>query len=423
MSQTKAQLIADLTQPLVLDEQGELRFGDSDGSNYVGFKAAATVSTNRIWTLPAADGTNGQALVTDGSGTFSFADAGGASAINDLSDAVTYDSGTGIGLGTGALANDDDSDNYNTALGYNALNASTSGNENVAVGYSALSVSTTGYENTAVGYQAGDALTSGQRNVFVGMGAATALTTGHTNVAVGRESMRNSTTSAANVAVGDRALRSNTTGSNNTAVGYNAMWSTTNGGYNVAVGYQAGESIGTGYYNTCVGMKAGQAGGGSGYSTSVGYKALWLATSYRNTALGYQAGDSITTGNNNIVIGYEADASSATVSNEITLGNASITSLRIPGLQSSATNGQVLTYNSTNGDIEFADAGGGGASAINDLSDAVTADSGQTIGLGTGALANDDGSSNKATALATTLLMHSRPVTEIRQLVMEPSRI
>lgn len=43
--------------------------------------------------------------------------------------------------------------------------------------------------------------------------------------------------------------------------------------------------------------------------------------------------------------------------------------------------------------------GGGGASAINDLSDAYTADSGNTIGLGTGALANDDGSDNKGTAL------------------------
>lgn len=276
---------------------------------------------------------------------------GGASAINDLSDAVTKDSGVTIGLGTGALANDDDTDNNNTALGYNALNTCSSG-----------------YDNVAVGYQAGDALTTGQRNVFLGSGAATTLTTGHTNVAVGRESMRNSTTSAANVAVGDRALRSNTTGSNNTALGYNAMWSTSTGGYNVAVGYQSGESIGSGYYNTFVGMQAGQSGGGGGYCTSVGYRALRFATSYQNTALGYQAGDSITSGSNNIVIGYDADASSATVSNEITLGNSSITSLRIPGLQSGATDGQVLTYNSTNGNIALADAGGGGGGSWNLIS-------------------------------------------------------
>ncbi len=43
--------------------------------------------------------------------------------------------------------------------------------------------------------------------------------------------------------------------------------------------------------------------------------------------------------------------------------------------------------------------GGGGASAIDDLSDAITNSSGLTIGLGTGALANDDGTSNDNTAV------------------------
>jgi hypothetical protein len=40
----------------------------------------------------------------------------------------------------------------------------------------------------------------------------------------------------------------------------------------------------------------------------------------------------LTSGTNNTLIGYEATASSATVSNEITLGNSSITRFRIPGL-------------------------------------------------------------------------------------------
>jgi hypothetical protein len=37
-------------------------------------------------------------------------------------------------------------------------------------------------------------------------------------------------------------------------------------------------------------------------------------------------------GSGNIVIGYDADASSSGVSNEITIGNSNINSLRIPGL-------------------------------------------------------------------------------------------
>ena len=61
---------------LTLNAQAELRLGDSDSSNYVGFKSPGTVGTNLIFTLPSADGTSGQALVTDASGNLSFAAAG-----------------------------------------------------------------------------------------------------------------------------------------------------------------------------------------------------------------------------------------------------------------------------------------------------------------------------------------------------------
>jgi len=57
--------------------QGDLRFADSDSSNWVAFQAPATVANNVTWTLPAADGTTGQVLSTNGSGALSWA-AGGA---------------------------------------------------------------------------------------------------------------------------------------------------------------------------------------------------------------------------------------------------------------------------------------------------------------------------------------------------------
>ena len=56
-----------------LQAQGDLRFADSDSSNYVAFQGASTISSNVTWTLPAADGTANQAIVTNGSGTLSFA--------------------------------------------------------------------------------------------------------------------------------------------------------------------------------------------------------------------------------------------------------------------------------------------------------------------------------------------------------------
>jgi hypothetical protein len=50
----------------------ELQLHDQDNTNYVGFKAPVTVSSNKVWTLPSADGTANQVLSTNGSGTLSF---------------------------------------------------------------------------------------------------------------------------------------------------------------------------------------------------------------------------------------------------------------------------------------------------------------------------------------------------------------
>ena len=53
--------------------QGGLRFADSDSSNWMAFQAPSTVSSNVTWTLPSTDGTSGQSLTTNGSGTLSWA--------------------------------------------------------------------------------------------------------------------------------------------------------------------------------------------------------------------------------------------------------------------------------------------------------------------------------------------------------------
>ncbi len=60
---------------LTLQAQNDLRFGDSDSSNWVAFQAPATVASNVTWTLPSADGTANQVLSTNGTGTLSFATA------------------------------------------------------------------------------------------------------------------------------------------------------------------------------------------------------------------------------------------------------------------------------------------------------------------------------------------------------------
>ena len=70
------------TEQMVFDANGitlrsrnEIRFGDSDSSHYIGLKANATIGTSFTLTLPTTDGSNGQFLKTNGSGTLSFATA------------------------------------------------------------------------------------------------------------------------------------------------------------------------------------------------------------------------------------------------------------------------------------------------------------------------------------------------------------
>jgi hypothetical protein len=52
---------------------GDLRLKDADGSHYVGFASPSTVASNKVWTLPAADGSANQVLRTNGSGILSWA--------------------------------------------------------------------------------------------------------------------------------------------------------------------------------------------------------------------------------------------------------------------------------------------------------------------------------------------------------------
>ena len=58
---------------LQVGSQGDVRFGDSDNSNWLAFQAPATVASNVTWTLPSVDGTASQVLQTNGSGTLSWA--------------------------------------------------------------------------------------------------------------------------------------------------------------------------------------------------------------------------------------------------------------------------------------------------------------------------------------------------------------
>ena len=99
---------ATFTGDVTLNAQSDVRFADSDSSNYVALQAPATVASNVTFTLPSADGSSGQVLQTDGSGTLSFATASGAvSSVGGQTGAVTYATTWAVGTGATATTNTD----------------------------------------------------------------------------------------------------------------------------------------------------------------------------------------------------------------------------------------------------------------------------------------------------------------------------
>lgn len=73
-----------------LQAQGPLRFEDATGGQYVAFAAPSTIASNVTWTLPSVDGTTGQVLSTNGTGTLSWATASGISTGKSIAMAMIF---------------------------------------------------------------------------------------------------------------------------------------------------------------------------------------------------------------------------------------------------------------------------------------------------------------------------------------------
>ena len=72
--------------------EGDLRLQDASGGEYVALEAPATISSSYTLELPAADGSNGQALLTNGSGVLSFGSASGTTPVSGFFEITTSDS-------------------------------------------------------------------------------------------------------------------------------------------------------------------------------------------------------------------------------------------------------------------------------------------------------------------------------------------
>lgn len=337
-------------------------------------------------TSAITDGTNGQVLTTDGSGNLSFTTVSGGG--NTFDTSIIFEGSTADANETTVTVVDPTADRTitlpnqtGTAMLWRNAWPDDAGTDNFAIGDGAIATSSAGQsDNVAIGKNALFSLTSGDRNVAIGNYSGRAQTSTVNTTSVGYAALYNSTTGTQNTSVGWQSLYNSTTANYNTAFGSNAGLTLTTGGGNVFIGDACGygsdtsncvyvgrvagnynssgksNNVGIGYqcandaYGTlsvAVGAYSMSDGNHTG-SVAVGYDALGrssTSTPNYNVAVGYQAGEQIYSGDYNTflgpnvggiayynnrctVIGASATASGASASNEITLGDSNISSLR-----------------------------------------------------------------------------------------------
>lgn len=237
-----------------------------------------------------------------------------------------------IFMGAEAGENDNQTDNTNIGIGYRSLFTNTNGYDNIAIGRLSLTNNTTGRDNTAIG----------------------------------EEALINNLTGFDNIALGDKLLSAMTSGNNNIAIGDRTLI-TTNGNFNLAIGSSAG-SINTGSSNIFLGYFAGAAETGS--------NKLYIENSGANA--------------DSALIYGEFDNDILRTNGTFQIGNPATTGYAFPTNQGTAN--QVLTTAGDGTTSWVASGGGGGAIAINDLTDAKTVSRSVYLGNGSG---NSDASGDK----------------------------
>jgi len=180
-----------------------------------------------------ADGADGNGIVSttdnnDGTFTITYTDnttfttsdltgpagndgSDGASILTELTDVIT------TGQGSILIGGASSSASYNTAFGYNSLDA-TSSQKNSAFGYNSLTNSTSGASNSAFGQDSGKNISTGSFNTAIGQKSSVDLSSGDYNVSLGFNAGDNITSNSNNTFIGSNTEGSNTT--NATVLGY-----------------------------------------------------------------------------------------------------------------------------------------------------------------------------------------------------------
>ena len=188
----------------------DVRKTNSYAGFFIGRTSFGTDAVLNRYLLPAADGTAGQVMTTDGSGQLSFSTpTSGAERIDDLLDGKSdndgSDDGSSIFLGIDAGAADNSTDNRNVGVGYHSMITNTNGENNVAVGYFSLHNNTTGGSNTAIGTNSLFANATGTGNTAIGSSTLPVNSNGNQNIAIGTTALWRNTSGSNNIGIGEVA--------------------------------------------------------------------------------------------------------------------------------------------------------------------------------------------------------------------------
>lgn len=158
----------------------------------------------------------------------------------------------------------------------------------------------------------------------------------------GKENIPTSTSGNYNTFLGAKAGYSNISGSNNTAAGSTCLYYNSSGSNNTAFGLSAMYFTGSGSNNTAIGKWTLLNNSAGSDNAALGFEALRYSTLSSNTGIGSSAGTDSDLNSSSTYIGYDADnnvisgytnstalgnGSRMTASNQVRIGNSSITSI------------------------------------------------------------------------------------------------
>ncbi len=367
------------------------------------------INVNNAFTLPKVDGTNGQVLQTDGSGTVTWATPtdNDNQTLSLATNTLSLTNGGSVDLSSYVNTDNQDLSLTNDMLSLtndaSPVDLSAYANDNTTIvqdadndtkiqveenadedkirfdlnGTERLVISQNGSGKTLLDFP------NNGENLFIGTDAGSSNTSGQYNVFIGDGAGLYNTTADYNVFVGDNAGGGNTTGEHNTFLGAYAGDDNLTGDENVFIGTDAGSDNETGHYNTFVGSEAG----------------VDNSTGSGNTILGYAAGYNNETGNDNIFLGHQAgynetgsnklyiENSDANSTNALIYGEFDTDLLRINGTLNINNTFSFPTVDGTNGQV--LQTNGSGILSWNTLSD----NDNQTLSLMTNTLSLTNGGS------------------------------